>query len=533
MKLRLSVFFISIALIVITVTPLSAYEWSLGENINIKLKGEMNYTVRMRTDHPHYRLKNLYASDPEAPDYVEMQAPMPQTGNLFYDKWDLTSNKIAQIWELEISSQYVNFFFRDEIFFDAVFTDDKYSDATKAHAMSNMVDSLEYYLEGKYKNFTGRLGRQIIQWGESMAPIQTPTVNVPNALSAMKATSAGYTTRDFYLPNYMLWLNYESSNYSIETVYAPYSDFRDNFMVVGTFGSPVDMIGYGAYSDTMALVDLRPRKFEDMQQYGGAFKMVVPAMNYVEFGLYYFHYVDRAPKMELTEFSLTRPEQTFHFPELDMFGFSAAHTFQTFDLGLSLGLDIAYRPNAPIQKVQYYYELAPALISGHLQDVMGPLGGYEEGETVNWSLSGMKMWFDVMPFTPWTVGCTGMFEFYGGYIFDYKNTTFAYKGRQIERPMYSIPQLVYYYTCGPTFETSDMIDNTKITFGISAMGNLHTRQRHLHAFIFNFKAKYGDSWEASVGYDYKLGDIQEELQPEGGNMFDRDALTIKFVYYFI
>jgi len=525
---RLLAVILSLAFIFSNVGLAEAYDWK-WKNIDFELKGQMLYTARVRTEHPHWRLLKIYMGDPNASILANLMA-LDVTGNQNFDKGDLVNNKVAEIWELEIKSEYVNFFFRDEVFVDFVYFDGhRFDDETKEHAATNMTDLLEFYLEGVYDRFTCRIGRQIIQWGESIAPIFAPTVNVPNQMSADKASSAGYTTRDYYVPGYMLWMNYELENVSFEAIYAPHFDPRPGYPPVGTFMSPVDLIGYNALDvalGIMDVIDLRPRDFEDMQQYGGAIRMVLPALNYLELGFYYFHYMNRMPVQELKDFELAmtggRARVEISYPEVDMFGMSASHTIQAFDLGLQLGGDIAYRPNAA-NPTHFWLKYMPALQYVIGADSLGPMGPYDEGQSLNWSVTGMKMWFDVMPFTPWTVGLTGLFEIYGGWNMDYDGEkTHAY------------PEVIYYYTVSPELTTSDMIDNTKVTLGISAMGNLHQEQHNLHHLIFNLKAKYGDSWEVTLGYDWIFGDeIEETRQYLPGVMIDRDAFTFKFVYFLI
>ncbi len=563
MKLRLSVLLITIALIGTTVSPLDAYEWSLGRSSSVELLGQINYAVRFRTEDPHPRLKMLYVGNPDFAGHSKLA--MPNDGNILYDKWDLVNNKYTTIWELQIKGPHWGGFFRDEIFLDQVFLDgdeysvitnrEKYSKETQQHAMFNFHDALEFYVEYKSEKFTGRAGRQIIIWGESIAPVQTPTCNMPNAMNAAKATSAGYTVRDFFVPTWMLWLNYESDNISIETIYAPFFDPREGLMVNGTFGSPVNLIGFGADDNvsqgsfgnngfesfmTLPKLDRRPRDFEEMQQYGMAIKAVVPWLNYAELGLYYMHYRNRLPMMQMNVAADMPVGVDLWWPEVDMYGASAAHTIQAFDLGVQLSLEVAYRPNDPMGK-HFFLWGNPTFESSVLRggtfplDTMGPQGGYDECDTINWSLTGMKMLFDVLPFTPWTVGCTVLGEFYGGWNMDY-HTAYIEKadGSFIKRPVYSRAEVVYFYMMGPTFSSSDMIDNTKVDLGISGIGALHESQRHCHALGMSLKGKYGDSFEVQLNYDLKIGDIDEEVKFDlGASMMDRDALTLKFTYYFI
>jgi len=132
------------------------------------------------------------------------------------------------------------------------------------------------------------------------------------------------------------------------------------------------------------------------------------------------------------------------------------------------------------------------------------------------------MWFDVLPFTPWTVQLIGLFELYGGWNLDYVEDRYA------------SPENTYFYQVTPTFNCSDMIDNTTISFGVTAMGVLHKSQRSLHHFIYNLKAKFGDTWEVTLGYDHMIGDVQEEMWEYPASIFmDRDAFTFKLAYYFM
>jgi len=373
---------------------------------------------------------------------------------------------------------------------------------------------------------------------------------MPNPLNAIKATSAGYTTRDYYVPTYMLWLNYELTeidwlnryvNMNFEVVYSPYFEPRDSLPVMGTFMSPVDLIGYGAIDlalGFMEIHDLRPTDFEDVQQGGAAIRMVFPKLSSFELGLYYYHYLNRMPVQELTEFSMS-PVQfavaELTYPEVDMFGMSFSQAIQSFGLNLQLGGDIAYRPNDPLS--QHYWLVGALLPWGLGTDSMGPMAPYVASNTINWSFNGMRMWFDIMPFTPWTFNANALFEFYGNWNLDYADGNIPNSDKYTYRLItndYTAPEYTIYYMVAPSITSSDMIDNTRISLSFTAMGNLHPQQSSLHHFIYQIKAKYGDSWEITLGYDQLIGDIMQDTKEyPGGIQTDRDALTIKFAYFFI
>ena len=112
MKHRLLMLIISMAFIFSNFGLVEAYDWE-WKNIDIELKGQMIYTARVRTEHPHWRLLKFYMGDPNASQLANMMA-LDVTGNQHFDKGDLVNNKVGEIWELDIKSEYVNFFFRDD-----------------------------------------------------------------------------------------------------------------------------------------------------------------------------------------------------------------------------------------------------------------------------------------------------------------------------------------------------------------------------------------------------------------------------------
>ncbi len=53
-------------------------------------------------------------------------------------------------------------------------------------------------------------------------------------------------------------------------------------------------------------------------------------------------------------------------------------------------------------------------------DNQGPVGGFDEGGVLAWEISGMRLFSDVLSFTPWTFSLATLFEVSGEIILDYK-----------------------------------------------------------------------------------------------------------------
>ncbi len=476
------------------------YDWKLGDWGNVNLRGDITYALKLRTEYPTPRFV-----DPRSPYYV--------SGNANFDKWDLGNNALIGTVEVIVDSKNITFFGRVVGLLDFVYFDeDKFNTETREHAAYNITDGLEFYLEGRTGALTTRWGRQIIQWGESTAPIYAPGVNVVSPFFVQRVSSAGFTFRSWQVPTFMGWASYEATEaLSFEAVWQPDFDPRFFMPVVGTFMSPADILGFGVESDLVE--DLRPKDWVDQQQYGGAIRMVVAPLGMLELGLYYYHYLSRWPLLNMPE---TFPPKIFvEWPELDMIGISFSQAIQTWGLNVQVGGEFAYRPNEPLQLGSVNSPFI-ASVSGMENGVVG----FERSNTLSWDINAMKFMFDVFEFTPWTFMLTPLVEFYGKINLDYD-----------EASMFTDPQFTAYYTVQLPLATSDMIDNTRINLSFSSMGGMHSEKNLLHALAFTAGAKYGDSWEVLFGYNLAVGNVDQD--PQGQWLWDRDSFVFKLTYYFI
>ena len=476
------------------------YDWALGDWGNVNLRGDLTYALKLRTEWPTTRFV-----DPRSPFYV--------SGDANFDKGELGNNALISTTEVTVDSENITFFGRVQGFVDFAYLDkDTFNSETREHAAYNITDSLEFYLEGRTGGLTTRWGRQILQWGESTAPIWAPGVNVVSPFFVQRVGSAGYTFRSWQVPTYMGWASYEvSESLSFEAVWQPDFDPRFFMPVVGTFQSPADILGFGVDSDLVE--DLRPKDWVDQQQGGGAIRMVISELNMLELGIYYYHYLSRWPMLNMPE--VFPPKIFIEWPQLDLIGMSFSQAIQNWGLNLQVAGELAWRPSEPLQLEK---PMSPFLAS--VTKMETTVTGFERSNTLSWDINAMRFFFDIFDFTPWNFQMTPILEFYGKANLDYDKTS-----------MFKDPQLTAYYVLQLPLACSDMIDNTRLDLGFSAMGGLHKQMNMLHSLGFSAGAKYGDSWEVLFGYNFAVGNVDQD--PQGQWMWDRDNFVFKLTYYWI
>jgi hypothetical protein len=457
--------------------------------VDISYRGEINYFSRFRMEKWDLAIRDN------------------SLGNKAFKKGEMVNNMLLGILEIEANSDPFTLFFRGEAFYDQVFDDSNlYSHDIRTHAAYD-AEPLDLYLETKLRTFTARVGRQVVQWGQSIAPIEAVAVNVINPYDLRKATAPGYTTRDYQIPTAMAWASYEPvSGLSFEGVYSVDFDPRKGMPVVGTFGSFTDILGYGTVDTTsgIQIVDNRPKNWEDMKEYGFAVKKTFPSLNNFELGLYYYKHFNRAAILNFNFSTFALDE---NYDKIDMYGLGFSQAIDAFDLFIQLGGEIAYRPNDLIQLDQ------PLLGPGGAS-----AGGWEECGTTTWNLSFMRLFSDVFPFTPWTFGSTVTGEVFGKVNMDYDDYT----------PFTNDWKNSYWYNVSVPFTSSDMLDNWTVSFGFNFRGALHKKQNSLHNQSFTVSGKYGNDWSVLWGYYLKGGAWQDS----GSATPDRDEMVLKLTYYF-
>lgn len=125
MRTKIAAFLLLIGFLMATPRTSEGFDFSIGENVNGTIKGDLTYTARLRTEYPDWKLEPLSKGDSN------------------FSKGELVNNKVIERVELQTYfGEHLSFFGRGEVFFDEVFahtgdytTDtDDYRYETRKHA---------------------------------------------------------------------------------------------------------------------------------------------------------------------------------------------------------------------------------------------------------------------------------------------------------------------------------------------------------------------------------------------------------------
>ncbi len=490
--------------------------WTFGNDINVDLRGELRYTVGWRME-----------------DMNEALASDVTSGNTNFESGEFTNNKVSTRIELESFRSNLTLFASGEVFHDQVYTDeDRFNDEARDYAQTS-AEILDFYLEGAFNRITFRLGKQIVQWGESIAPVYAVGVNTVSPYNLHKSLTPGYSSRDYQIPSLMAWISYTPiDTWAIEAVYNPDFDPRYIYPVAGTFSSPIDVVGFGALDNYMGIpiIDDRPEDFEDKQQYGLAIRKTFPTLNNIELGLYYYHHIQRLP-MILTlnnfEAAITNPELvnlTLSYPEQDMYGLSFSGVFPWLDLGVQVSGELAFRPNAPMQLHYVLNDIEASLASLLTNEIARPgeflfipAGGYQETNVMYWGVSFLKMLNYNMPIFGWVMNTMPIIEFYGRVNQEYGENNFS----ESERTAYMMVML--------DFTTYDLLENWRTGLSFTYQDTLHKEENTMYSLSSGINLKYGDNLSLLFSYSLLKGDSD---QASMFSIIDRDKLTAQVTWNF-
>ena len=221
-----------------------------------------------------------------------------------------------------------------------------------------------------------RLGRQVVSWGEST--FIGNSINSINPIDVAAFRRPGAEIKEGLLPVEMLYISQGlTENLSMEAFYQlkwhPYAiDNCGTFFGSDTLATGCnDRLVYAGTdfpqgeqpAGTVIARTEKDREAKDEGQFGVAFRWFVPELNDSEFGFYAMNYHSRTPIYSNTAgvFAVTEnPAHLlpglggtlggagyyFEYPEdIRLYGLS----FQTSVAGTSLGGEISYRPNMPLQ----------------------------------------------------------------------------------------------------------------------------------------------------------------------------------------
>jgi len=415
-------------------TGAQATEFNFGD-VAVQWDNTVSYGVAWRTEAPQ---TDAVASGNGEAMGIEGTASSYNydDGTLNFKENSIYTNVVKYSTDLEINYNNYGGFFRAKAFYDTEIMDGErefkeLNDATK-DAAGKGYDLLDAFVWADYDfgdtPATFRLGRQVISWGESTF-IQGG-INSVNPVDAAAFRRPGAEVKDGLLPVNMFYTSIGlSADVSLEAFYQLEWE-KTRMDPCGTFFSTVDFAADGCgpvilagTDDERVYLELRDDEIaqgtslanrvsptterladveaRDDGQYGLALRWYSEALGDTEFGAYYMNIHSRLPFINgaITNYDTLglvtgtkgaqiNPDATYDnryalyqmvYPEdQKLMGVSFATSTEG---GASIGGEISYRPDAPIQWNAFELILAGlALPSSRLyQDRLAEVGGIGAG----------------------------------------------------------------------------------------------------------------------------------------------------------
>ncbi|PTD95954.1 DUF1302 domain-containing protein [Pseudothauera lacus] len=358
-------------------------------------------------------------------------------GNLNYSRGSLVSLTAKATHDLEINYRNFGAFVRASYFYDdAVMSKSGLSSKAKSQTGKDF-EFLDVYVRGRFdvggRDLNVRLGRQVVNWGESTF-IQNG-INVLNPVNVSRLRIPGSELREGLMPTNMFWLSQDvTDRLSVEATLMLEWE-KTKIDPAGTFFSSNDFlspggqtvfIGFGRRNDLRdGVVPANPavlnddgpawaprakdRNARNSGQYGIALRYFADQLNGTEFGLYHVKYHSRTPVASGVAGTPTflHPNPVIglvpgtaryfaEFPEdIKLWGLS----FNTLGpWGIALQGEYSYRSNQPLQIAAPELLLAALGQSSQIpasnlivrSDGSVEIRGYERVKMQQFQLSGTK-----------------------------------------------------------------------------------------------------------------------------------------------
>ncbi|WP_442114129.1 DUF1302 domain-containing protein [Pseudomonas sp. NUPR-001] len=309
-------------------------------------------------------------------------------GRLNFSKGDTFSKIFKGVHDLELKYGDSGAFVRGKYWYDFELMDDHQSfydiddsgrDRAAKSSGAMFLDSFVYH-NYSIADLVGnvRLGNQVVSWGEST--FIGNSINSINPIDVAALRRPGAEVKEGLIPVNMFYMSQGlSENITAEAFYQ--LDWKksvvencgtffgsdgvaqgcDDRLVVAGLDLPPGvaqntggLAAVAAGRDNAFIPRLKDNDARDSGQYGLALRWFVPEVNDTEFGAYAMNYHSRNPFLSINQMTSTagglasaRSARYFiDYPEdIRLYGLS----FQTNVGGTSLGGEVSYRPNMPLQ----------------------------------------------------------------------------------------------------------------------------------------------------------------------------------------
>lgn len=352
-----------------------------------------------------------------------------QYGNrtLFNKKWDIFSNLVKASHDLQVNGDGWSAFMRGNYFYDFAMASEKDSLPKESENRAIMHGDITdlYFLTrmGSADQFTMRLGKQVISWGENT--FIGGSLNDINTVDISKLRQPGVELKDALVGTPAVYFSWQMNEaLSLETFVLlgydelkvdPYGGFfgtqdaiTDGAGFANEFGVPFDLCRApdgGTCNLALGPVQV-PRWGDNIPSYGGqygvALRYYAPNLgNGFDFGLYYQNLHDHNPQLSSyagpTANAGGRIGTYFvdYAKDVERYGFS----FNTTVGSWALGGEYSYRRNAPLQGTDFLVvaatgrELGPTGVpNGTLYAPGTKYEGFERYKRHQIQLTGQRLW---------------------------------------------------------------------------------------------------------------------------------------------
>ncbi|MEH6565465.1 MAG: DUF1302 domain-containing protein [Halopseudomonas sp.] len=393
----------------------NAISFSLGE-VEGQFDSQLSVGASWSMEDADKRFIHVDTSVDGEPQNGQAAARTSDDGRLNYEKGDAFSKIFRGVHDLELRYGNSGAFVRGKYWYDFETKDgsqrfyDIDDSGRKPLVKSSGIALLDAFVYHNY--FIGnnpgnvRLGRQVVSWGESTF-IQN-SINSINPVDVAALRRPGAELKEGLLPVEMLYMSQGlTENLSMEAFYQlkwePYAiDNCGTFFGADTLATGcIDRLvfrngdlpqGDPALNGNIIVRDGKNREASDDGQFGVAFRYFVPELNDTEFGFYAMNYHSRTPIYSNTAGAFTPATANgaglgglfggagyfFEYPEdIRLYGVS----FATQVAGVSLGGEVSYRPNMPMQITTGSMSAAALYQDGTIigRDEAYALGDYIQG----------------------------------------------------------------------------------------------------------------------------------------------------------
>jgi len=287
-------------------------------------------------------------------------------GDLNFEQGDAFSKVVKGLHELDINyKDDFGLFTRFRYFYDSALMDDNMrfkplTDAAEGQA-GHDIQLLDAFVYGSWElgghYFQARLGKQVVNWGESTFIQHSIAEANPINLSALR--TPGSELREAFIPVKSLWASLDLNDTMSLEAYLQFDWKPFRFDPPGTLFAPNDFLGAGGTDinfgfgyvpegtpgqSAQRVDDIHAR---DGGQYGLKLSWMAEALNQTEFGFYAVNYHNKRPIISSFAHNGNLVQGFEEYLEdIRMYGISFNTVMQN---GLSIAGEVSYRLDEPLQ----------------------------------------------------------------------------------------------------------------------------------------------------------------------------------------